>query len=206
MEVCGTEFRTDSSAQGKCWHSSNTFCKCSYLPPVPLDANSLPPHLRGMLCTCRLLTPPQAELHHGAADREQHATSRHRQQSKRRTSGSYGAQTGQGVWLSHLLEQADGKNCPLYKKIPFKRYTRSYSMLYGEGKSSISYCWCLCRVGFVAGFKHCCFSQVSSQTIQFALRLRSVPRWFESLYPFASQLLLEESLVIGIFYPCLFSK
>lgn len=118
MEVCGTEFRTDSSAQGKCWHSSNTFCKCSYLPPMPLDANSLPPHLRGMLCTCWLLTPPQAELHHGAADREQHATSRHRQQSKRRTSGSYGAQTGQGVWLSHLLEQADGKTAHCIKKYP----------------------------------------------------------------------------------------
>lgn len=136
MEVCGTEFRRDSSAQGKRWHSSTTFCKGSYLPPMPLDANSLPPHLRGMPCTCRLLTPPQAELQHGAAEREQHATPRHRLQGERRTSGSYSTQRAGG--LAPIPPRASRwKNCPLYKKRPLSG-TREVFPCFMEREKAVS--------------------------------------------------------------------
>lgn len=150
MEVCGTELRRDSSAQGKRWHSSTTLCKGSYLPPMPLDANSLPPHLRGMPCTCRLLTPPQAELQHGAAEREQHATPRHRLQGERWPRAAT-AHSGQGAG-SHTSSSEQREKLPTVQKTPFERYTWSYSMLYGEGNSSISYCRCLWRMGFVVVF------------------------------------------------------
>lgn len=54
---------------------------------MPLDTNSPPPHLRGMLCTCWLLTPPQTQPHHKAPDwahygGKQLVTSQERQQNQ----------------------------------------------------------------------------------------------------------------------------
>lgn len=103
---------------------------------MPLDANSLPPHLRGMPCTCRLLTPPQAELQHGAAEREQHATPRHRLQGERPTSGSYGTQRAGGPAPTPPRANR-GKNCPQYKKHPLSG-TREVIPCFMEREKAVS--------------------------------------------------------------------